>query len=86
MHAEGKSISLFEKTAFQKRQSVGRWGLGAMFRNDEGQILVAATWKVFGFHDSEIVEACAIYHSVWLAAECCFTQVLFEIECINIIR
>ncbi|PNX76842.1 hypothetical protein L195_g032801 [Trifolium pratense] len=33
-----------------------------------------------------MVEACALYLSVRLLAECCFTQVVFESDCNNLIR
>jgi hypothetical protein len=56
----------------------GSWGLGAIFRDDEGQLLASATWEIPGFNDPATAEACALYLSTRLAIDCCFTSVDFE--------
>jgi hypothetical protein len=56
----------------------GSWGLGAIFRDEEGQILASATWEIPGFNDPTTAEACALYFSTRLALDCCFTSVDFE--------
>jgi hypothetical protein len=56
----------------------GRWGLGAIFRDSDGEILAAATWELPGTDDATLAEACALYKVVSLAYECCFMDVSFE--------
>ncbi|MCI46328.1 hypothetical protein A2U01_0067568, partial [Trifolium medium] len=51
----------------------GRWGLGAVCCDSDGQLVAVATWDLPGFDDSTTAETCAVY----LAADCCF-KVLFE--------
>ncbi|GAU28964.1 hypothetical protein TSUD_153800 [Trifolium subterraneum] len=64
----------------------GRWGLGAIFRDEDGEVLAAATWEQPGFNDPESAEACAIYQAIRLAIDCSFHHVIFESDCVNIIR
>ncbi|GAU49376.1 hypothetical protein TSUD_177250 [Trifolium subterraneum] len=64
----------------------GRWGLGVVFRDEDGEVLATATWELPGYNDPETAEACAIYHAIRLAADCCFQQVIIESDCTNIIR
>jgi hypothetical protein len=47
----------------------GSWGLGGIFRDEEGQILATTTWKISGFNDPSTVEACALYFTMRLAIE-----------------
>jgi hypothetical protein len=56
----------------------GSWGIGAIFRDNNGQILASATWENPGFDDAATAEAFALYLASRLAAECCFTRVDFE--------
>jgi hypothetical protein len=63
----------------------GFWGLGAIFRDEDGQTLASATWLVPGFSDPLTAEACALYNMTRLAAECCFTRVAFESDCAKVI-
>jgi hypothetical protein len=58
----------------------GKWGLGAIFRDNEGQILASATWEMPGFNDPATAEACALYFTTRLAVDCCFTSVEFECD------
>jgi hypothetical protein len=58
----------------------GKWGLGAIFRDNEGQILASTTWEMPGFNDPATAEACALYFTTRLAVECCFTRVEFECD------
>jgi hypothetical protein len=59
----------------------GSWGLGAIFRDEEGLVLASATWKIPGFNDPSTAEMCALYFTVKLAIDCCFTNVDFESDC-----
>jgi hypothetical protein len=59
----------------------GWWGLGAIFHDDSGEILASATWRVPGFYDPSTAEACALYHTMLMATECCFNNVAFEVDC-----
>jgi hypothetical protein len=47
----------------------GWWGLGAIFRDDSGEILASATWRVPGFNDPTTAEACALYLTTLLAID-----------------
>jgi hypothetical protein len=60
------------------------WGLGAIFRDEEGQVVASATWERSGFNDPATAEAFALYLTMRLAAECCFTNVEFESDCLNV--
>jgi hypothetical protein len=53
-------------------QRDGIWGLGAAYRDDEGQILAAATWQTLGFNDPVTAEAMDIYNAMHVAIDCCF--------------
>jgi hypothetical protein len=59
----------------------GWWGLGAIFRDDSGDILASATWRVPGLNDPSTTEACALFFTVLLAIDCCFHNVDFEVDC-----
>ncbi|KAK2395425.1 hypothetical protein QL285_057163 [Trifolium repens] len=63
----------------------GYWGLGAICRDNRGQILAAATWSMHGMADPVLAEAQALYNAMILAADCCFTQVVFESDCLQLI-
>jgi hypothetical protein len=58
----------------------GWCGLGAVFRDDSGEILASATWLLPGLNDPATVEACALYNTVLLAIDCCFNRVVFEVD------
>jgi hypothetical protein len=64
----------------------GSWGLGAIFRDEEGQILASATWQIPGINDPSTAEASALYLTMKLAIDCCFTKVEFESDCSNVIE
>jgi hypothetical protein len=55
-----------------------RWGLGATFRDCDGELIAAATWKVPGANEPLLAEAFALYKAMTLAIECCFQVVEFE--------
>jgi hypothetical protein len=59
----------------------GWWGLGAILRDELGEILASATWRIPGFNDPTTAEACALYFTTILAIECCFLNVDFEVDC-----
>jgi len=56
----------------------GKWGIGAVHRDSQGEVLAAATWLVMGYDDSEVAEAFAWYRSVKLAINRSFQKVVFE--------
>ncbi|KAK2387624.1 two-component response regulator ARR10 [Trifolium repens] len=62
-------------------QRDGIWGLGAAYRDDEGQILAAATWQTPGFNDPVTAEVMAIYNAMHVAIDCCFRSVVMESDC-----
>jgi hypothetical protein len=64
----------------------GRWGLGAIFRDEKGQVVASATWERSGFNDPATAEAFALYLTTRLAAECCFTSVEFESDCFTVVK
>jgi hypothetical protein len=51
----------------------GSWSLGAIFRDEEGQVMASATWVRSGF-------------TTRLAVECCFIAVEFESDCLNVVK
>lgn len=48
----------------------GVWGLGGIIRNEEGLVMVAATWRTQGYDDILWAEACALMNMLKLAQEC----------------
>ncbi|KAK2421540.1 hypothetical protein QL285_032158 [Trifolium repens] len=56
----------------------GRWGMGAIARDSGGNLLAAATWETPGADNPTLAEAAALYHSVRLASELGFNDVIFE--------
>jgi len=56
----------------------GRWGLGCVIRDSEGQVKVAATWSRHGFEDVLTAEAFGLYAGVVLALCSGFHNVIFE--------
>jgi hypothetical protein len=56
----------------------GRWGLGATYRDSDGELLAAATWERPGSDDVELAEACAVYYATLLVVDCCFPNVAIE--------
>ncbi|GAU37345.1 hypothetical protein TSUD_395260 [Trifolium subterraneum] len=63
----------------------GRWGLGVLCHDSEGEILAAATWEIPGAADPILAEACALYNVVKLALDCGFFEVLIESDCSKVI-
>jgi hypothetical protein len=55
-----------------------RWGLGATFRDSDGELVAAATWKVPGANEPLLAESFAIYKAMTMAIDCCFQEVEFE--------
>ncbi|KAK2442832.1 hypothetical protein QL285_013988 [Trifolium repens] len=62
----------------------GWWGLGAVFRDENGEILASATWRLPDFNDPSTAEACALHNTVLMAIDCCFNRVAFEVDCANV--
>ncbi|GAU51108.1 hypothetical protein TSUD_411850 [Trifolium subterraneum] len=42
----------------------GTWGLSAIFRDDKGNAVAAATWKMAGFNDPAVAEAMALCYTL----------------------
>ncbi|MCI96997.1 hypothetical protein A2U01_0118297, partial [Trifolium medium] len=59
---------------------------GAVFRDDAGQILAAATWYTKGITDPATAEAQAMYSAMEMAAACCFFNVQFESDNLRLIN
>ncbi|AES88842.2 transmembrane protein, putative [Medicago truncatula] len=57
------------------------WGVGSVIRNEDGEVLAAATWTVKGFDDFTVAEVYARYKTVKFAAECCFRKIILESDC-----
>jgi hypothetical protein len=57
-----------------------RWGLGATFRDCDGELLAAATWNIPGAKDPPLAEAYAVYLAMTMARDCCFHEVEFECD------
>jgi hypothetical protein len=62
------------------------WGLGATFRNCDGELVAAATWVVPGANDPTLAEAFAMYLAMRMAIDCCFQDVEFECDNDRVIR
>lgn len=67
-------------------QHHGWWGLGTMIRDQAGQAMAAATWKVKGFEDATLAEAHALLATVCFAVDCGFRRVCFEGDNEKVIR
>ncbi|MCI41031.1 hypothetical protein A2U01_0062264, partial [Trifolium medium] len=61
------------------------WGLGAVCRDSDGELVAAATWEIPGCSDPDLAEACALYNAVILARDCCSRDVEFESDNSSII-
>ncbi|KAK2444931.1 hypothetical protein QL285_015921 [Trifolium repens] len=48
--------------------------------------MASATRERSGFNDPATAEAFALYLTTKLAAECCFTSVEFESDCVNVVN
>jgi hypothetical protein len=60
-------------------QVAGRWGIGCIIRNEEGEVQVSATWSRNGFACPSTAEAFSIYAAMVLAAAAGgFRDVIFE--------
>jgi ribonuclease HI len=64
----------------------GTWGLGAICRNEHGQVVASATWQRSGFNDPATAEAFALYLTMRFAADCCFTSVDFESDSLKVVN
>jgi hypothetical protein len=63
----------------------GRWGLGATYRDSDGELLAAATWERPGNDVVELAEACALYYAILLVVDCCFPNVEIESDNASVI-
>jgi len=61
-------------------------GLGAICRNDSGDVLGTATWKHAGSNNPVATKAFEMYMTMDFAAQCCFLDVIFESDNKKIIR
>jgi hypothetical protein len=64
----------------------GTWGIGVICRDNEGNLVAAATWVMPGPDDATLAEAFAIYNAIHFARDCCFLNVRFESDNACIIR
>jgi ribonuclease HI len=62
------------------------WGMGAIVRDESGDVFAAATWRMDGFEDPTAAEAYAVYLAVEFAAECGFLDVVVETDCEKIVK
>lgn len=64
------------------KQVAGRWGIGCIIRNEEGEVQVSATWSRNGFacpSTAELKLSLSIYAAMVLAAAAGgFRDVIFE--------
>jgi hypothetical protein len=64
----------------------GVWGLGSIIRDETGSVLAAASWVNNGFNDPLAAEVLAMWKTMRFTRDCCFTKVIFETDCANLIR
>jgi ribonuclease HI len=64
----------------------GHWGLGAIIRNEEGLVMVAATWLSPRSEDPLLAEAYALFRTMVLARECGFQRIIFESDSELLVR
>jgi len=62
------------------------WGLGAVCRDENGEVLATATWCREGMKDPLAAEAFAMYTTMEFAAQCCFLDTIFESDNDKLIR
>jgi hypothetical protein len=62
------------------------WGLGALCRDESGEVFAAATWHMEGFNEPAVAEAYGIYLALEFTADCGFMEVTFESDCEQLIR
>ncbi|KAK2419405.1 Ribonuclease H superfamily protein [Trifolium repens] len=63
----------------------GRWGLGTIARNSDGNVIAAATWESPGIADPALAESAALYNAVRMAIEHNLSDVEFESDNATII-
>jgi hypothetical protein len=63
----------------------GRWGLGTIARNSDGNVIAAATWESPGIADPALAESAALYNVVRMAIEHNLSDVEFESDNATII-
>ncbi|KAJ4729753.1 Ribonuclease H-like domain containing protein [Melia azedarach] len=59
-------------------------GIGAIIRNEEGKVMVAAVYKRTFLDDVEFSEAEAIFKGLQLALEVGLTPLIVESDCLNV--
>lgn len=64
----------------------GRWGIGAIIRNEEGLVMMTATWIVSGWKDPLMVEAFGMLTTMRFAKEGGFRHMIFESDSNILIR
>jgi len=60
--------------------------LGAVCRDENGEVLATATWCREGMKDPLAAEAFAMYTTMEFAAQCCFLDTIFESDNDKLIR
>lgn len=67
------------------RSSV-RWGVGAVFRLDQGEIILVVAKELCGLHNPEIVEAIGVCWAIQIAKSHDFQEVEVESDCLNLVQ
>ncbi|MCI72893.1 hypothetical protein A2U01_0094157, partial [Trifolium medium] len=60
--------------------------MGAVIRDDLGQVMASATWNRKGAPEPLQAEVMAMLQTIILAKECCFSLVIFETDSLDLIR
>ncbi|KAJ4722049.1 Ribonuclease H-like domain containing protein [Melia azedarach] len=66
--------------------AAGCAGLGAIVRNEEGKVLVAAVYRRIFFGDVEYAEVEVILNGLKLAMEAGLTPLIVESDCLNVVN
>ena len=61
------------------------WGIGAIYRDHEGEVLASATWKISCNNEARIAEGMGMRLAMSLAVDLCFTKLEVESDCLEFI-
>ena len=70
----------------QAAQEVMFGGIGAVIRNDRGEVMAVATWKVLCGLDTRVVECVGVRLGLKLALDLCFQQIEAETDCLEVFQ
>jgi hypothetical protein len=65
---------------------IGSSGLGGIIRNEEGLVMVSATWKSLGSNDPLLAEGYALFKTIRLAKDCGSRRMVSESDSEALIR